>query len=166
MVLLDHGTPSSIQSVQGRKSYNLISYGKNVFRQKLKQLIEKHYLEMITMLQLLIPEEEKDIIISKRKLVRGIILLRSFKRINREITSRKISPLINVTIVTRQDPLPKIVWKRKKKLGGRIKKDIMLTQQKKKKKKNKNLLRSQQNQKLNNMFSRIFIYLQRVSHIN
>ena len=58
---------------------------------------------------LLIPEEEKENIISRRKFIRGLILLRSFKRIKREITNKKISPLVNVTIVTRYDTLPEIV---------------------------------------------------------
>ena len=68
------------------------------------------------MLWLLIPEEEKENIISRRKLIRGLILLKSFKRIKREITSKKISPLISVTIVQQ----------RKKSISGRITKDIML----------------------------------------
>ena len=36
IVLLDHGIHTSIQSVQGRKAYNLMSYGKNTFKMKLE----------------------------------------------------------------------------------------------------------------------------------
>ena len=124
-----------------------MSYGNNVIKRKIKQLTEKHYLEMMTMLQLLILEEEKENITSKRKLIRSLILLRSFKRTKREITSRT-SPLINVTIVIRQDTFPEIVQQRNNNIRGRITKDIMLTQSKKKK---KNLPRSQKKKKLKNM---------------
>ena len=95
-------------------------------------------------------EEEKENIISRMKLIRSLILLRSFKRIKREITRRNISTLINVTIVIRSETLLEIFQQEKKNIRGRISKDIMLMQSKK-----KNLPCNQQRKKLKNIFSSV-----------